>query len=103
MIGGGQPGSVTDRVCAALGEGLGVVVLDNFETPWTADPLPVEELLRTIAAIPQAGVAISSRGTARPAGLRWRDFAMVSPLPLADARRLFLAVAGPGWRPTPAG
>ncbi len=89
------------RVCAALGERPGMVVLDNFETPWTADPLPVEELLRTIAAIPQVGVAITSRGTARPAGLRWADFAMVSPLPLAEARRLFLAVAGPAFAADP--
>ena len=96
VSGDGSPGSLRDRVCAVLGAGLAVVVLDNFETPWTADPLPVEELLRTIAAIPQVGMAITSRGTGRPAGLRWRDFAMVSPLPLADARRLFLAVAGTG-------
>ena len=96
MTGEGQPDRVEDRVCAALAAGLGVVVLDNFETPWTADPLPVEELLRVIAAIPHVGVAITSRGTGRPPGLRWRDFAMVSPLPLADARRLFLAVAGTG-------
>jgi tetratricopeptide (TPR) repeat protein len=95
VIGGGPPDSVADQVYAVLGAGLAAVVLDNFETPWTADPLPVEELLRTIAAIPQVGVAITARGTGRPAGLRWRAFAMVSPLPLADARRLFLAVAGP--------
>jgi len=76
-------------------------VLDNFETPWTADPLPVEELLRMIAAVPQAAVALTSRGTGRPAGLRWRDFAMLSPLPLADARRLFLAVAGAGLAADP--
>jgi tetratricopeptide (TPR) repeat protein len=93
---GEGPGSVTSRVCAALGAGLGVVVLDNFETPWAADPLPTEELLRVIAAVPQVGLVVSSRGTGRPAGLRWRDFAMISPLPLADARRLFVAVAGPG-------
>ena len=97
VIGDGSAGSVRDRVCAALGSGLAVLVLDNFETPWAADPLPVEELLRTIAAIPQVGLALSSRGTGRPAGLWWRDFAMVSPLPLADARRLFLAVAGTGF------
>jgi hypothetical protein len=96
MTGGGPPGSVMDQVYAVLGAGLAVVVLDNFETPWTADPLPVEELLRAIAGIPQVGVTITARGTGRPAGLRWRDFAMVSPLALADARRLFLAVAGIG-------
>jgi hypothetical protein len=45
-------------VCAALGAGPGVMVLDNFETPWASDPLPTEELLRTIAAIPQIAVAL---------------------------------------------
>ena len=96
VIGDG-PGSLLDRVCAALAAGLAVVVLDNFETPWTADPLATEEALRAVAAVPQVGVAVSARGTARPAGLRWRDFTMLSPLPLADARRLFLAVAGTGF------
>ena len=100
VIGGG-PDSVMDRVCGVLGAGPGVVVLDNFETPWSADPLPVEELLRTIVAVPRVGVAVSSRGTGRPAGLRWRDFAMLSPLPLAEARRVFLAVAGPGLAADP--
>jgi tetratricopeptide (TPR) repeat protein len=100
VIGGG-PGSVTGRVGGVLDAGPGVVVLDNFETPWAADPLPVEELLRMIAAVPRVGVAVSSRGTGRPAGLRWRDFAMLSPLPLAEARRVFLAVAGPGLAADP--
>jgi hypothetical protein len=97
----GAAGRLADRVGAVLGAGPGVVVLDNFETPWTADPLPVEALLRTVAAIPGVGVAVSARGTARPAGLRWRDFAMLSPLELPEARRLFLAVAGPGFAADP--
>ena len=97
----GAPGKPLDRICAVLGADLAVVVLDNFETPWTADPLRVEELLRDLAAVPQAGIAVSARGTARPAGLRWRDFAMLSPLQLADARRLFLAVAGAGFATDP--
>jgi tetratricopeptide (TPR) repeat protein len=96
VIGEGSPGTLVDRVCTALGTGLAVVVLDNFETPWMADPLAVEELLRTVGATPQVALAISVRGTARPAGLRWRDFAMLSPLTLPDARALFLAVAGAG-------
>jgi tetratricopeptide (TPR) repeat protein len=91
---GDEAGSITDEVCDLLGTRLSVVVLDNFETPWTADPLRTEELLRAIAAVTQVGLAVSSRGTGRPAGLRWHDFAMVSPLPLAEARRLFLTVAG---------
>jgi hypothetical protein len=101
VIGDGPPGTLLRRVSAGLAAGLAVVVLDNFETPWSADPLPVEELLRTLGAIPQLALAVSARGTARPAGLRWRDFAMLSPLPLADARRVFLAVAGPGFATDP--
>jgi hypothetical protein len=71
VMGDGPSGSTAERVCAALGAGLAVVMLDNFETPWTADPLSTEELLRTIAAVPQAVVAVTSRGAGRPAGLRW--------------------------------
>ncbi|MGH3157695.1 MAG: DUF4062 domain-containing protein [Streptosporangiaceae bacterium] len=93
---GESPQDLAGRVAVYLEAGPGVVVLDNFETPWTADPLPVEDLLRIIAAIPGVGVAVSSRGTGRPAGVRWRDFAMLSPLPLADARRVFLNITGPG-------
>ena len=94
VTGGPSAASAQDRVLAALGAGPAVVVLDNFETPWAADPLPVEELLRRIAVIAGVAMAVTSRGTGRPAGVRWRDFAMVSPLPLAQARRLFLVVAG---------
>ncbi len=101
VIGEDAAGRLVDQVCAVLGDGPGVVVLDNFETPWTADPLPVEALLRTVGAIPGVGVAVSARGTARPAGLRWRDFAVLSPLESPDARRLFLAVAGAGFAADP--
>ena len=97
VIAEGAAGRLADRVYAVLAKGPGVVVLDNFETPWTADPLPAEALMRTIGAIPGVGVAVSARGTARPAGLRWRDFAMLSPLGLPQARRLFVAVAGAGF------
>ena len=97
----GAAGRLADRVYAVLEAGPGVMVLDNFETPWTADPLPAEALLRTVGAIPGVGVAVSARGTARPAGLRWRDFTLLSPLGLPEARRLFLAVAGAGFAADP--
>ena len=90
-------GTLRSRVYDVLEAAPPVLVLDNFETPWIADPLAVEELLRALGTIPGVGLAVSARGTSRPAGLRWTDFAMLSPLPLADARRVFLAVAGPGF------
>jgi tetratricopeptide (TPR) repeat protein len=94
VIGDGPPGTVLGRVRAVLGAGPAVLVLDNFETPWTADPVPVEELLRVLGTIPQIAIAVSARGAARPAGLRWHDIATIGPLELTYARRLFLAVAG---------
>jgi tetratricopeptide (TPR) repeat protein len=97
----GAAGRLADRVDAVLGAGPGVLVLDNFETPWTADPLSVEALLRRVAAIPGVAVAVSVRGMARPARLRWGDFAMLGPLGLPEARRLFLAVAGAGFAADP--
>ena len=93
---------LTDQVRVVLGNGRGVLVLDNFETPWTADPLAVEVLLRTIAAIPELGLAVTARGTAWPRGLRWRDFPMMSPLEPPQARQLFLEVAGAGFAAVPA-
>ncbi len=98
---GEAPGSLLARVSAVLGAHPGVVVLDNFETPWAADPIAAEELLRAIGAIGRTALAVSVRGTARPIGLRWHDFAMLSPLPAGDARRLFLSVAGPPFEADP--
>lgn len=98
---GDAPGSLLSRVRAVLGAHPGVVVLDNFETTWIEDPVATEELLRAIGAIPRTALAVTIRGTARPAGLRWHDFAMLSPLPATEARRLFLAVAGPRFEADP--
>jgi tetratricopeptide (TPR) repeat protein len=80
-------------VTAALGESPGVLVLDNLETPWAADTIAVERLLAVLAA---AGVVVAAaiRGTARPAGLRWHSAAPLPPLALADARGMFLGIAG---------
>src|ERR1022692_2740897 len=50
VVAEGSPGALLDGVCAVLGIDLGVMVLDNFETPWSADPVPVEDLLRTLGA-----------------------------------------------------
>lgn len=97
----GSPVTLLDGVCGELGHGPGAVVLDNFETPWFGDPLAVENLLRTLGGVPATAIAVSIRGNGRPAGLRWRDFAALAPLSLADARRLFLAVAGTGFAADP--
>ena len=88
------PGPLLDRVRGVLGAGPGLLVLDNLETPWTADPLATEELLQSLAAVDGLVLAGSIRGLARPAGVGWADPVIVPPLPAADARTVFLAVAG---------
>jgi Domain of unknown function (DUF4062) len=98
---GGSASLMMDRVYDELAGNPAVVVLDNFETPWMAEPLPVEDLLRTLAEMPQVGTAVTARGTLRPAGLDWWDFAMTSPLTLPDARRVFLGVAGTKFEADP--
>jgi tetratricopeptide (TPR) repeat protein len=95
------PATLRERIRAELEAGPAVVVLDNFETPWTAEPIPVEQLLGSISAIQGLAVTVSVRGTARPAGLPWRDMAVVGPLPLQAAKRFFLAVAGMGFAADP--
>jgi hypothetical protein len=87
-------GLLLDGVCGVLGERPGVLVLDNFETPWMAEPLVSEEILRSVASVPGVALAVTVRGAARPAGLRWEDFAILSPLPLSEARAVFLNAAG---------
>jgi tetratricopeptide (TPR) repeat protein len=96
-----QPGGdLADRVFAVLGAGPGVVVLDNFETPWHADPLAVENLLRRVGSVAGVGLAVAIRGTARPAVLPWR-VATIGRLPLRAARRMFLAITGPDLASAP--
>jgi len=101
VTGEGPPGTLLDRLRSVLEAEPAVIVLDNFETPWTADPLRVEELLRALGAVEHVGLAVSARGTARPLGPRWRDFAILSPLRLGDARSMFLDVAGPRFAGDP--
>lgn len=90
-----EPGdALEDRIRAVLESGPGVLVIDNFETPWHKDAVRVEELLRMVESFPGVAVTISARGTGRPPGLRWRDFPEIGPLPRCDARMLFLEVSG---------
>ncbi|MEU0394302.1 tetratricopeptide repeat protein [Streptomyces sp. NPDC006208] len=87
-------GSLTAAVCAALDGSPAVLALDNLETPWTADPLGTEELLCRLAARPGTALVATIRGTARPGRLAWGESVAVAPLPLSQARQVFLNIAG---------
>ena len=87
-------GPLLARVTTVLEGEPSVLALDNLETPWARDPVPVERLLATFTAIPGLVLVGALRGAARPGGVRWRTLPAVAPLPLADARALFLTIAG---------
>jgi tetratricopeptide (TPR) repeat protein len=70
------------------------LALDNAETPWEADTLRVEEFLAQLAAVPGLALIASLRGASRPGGVKWRQAIEPRRLPLPEARKAFLAIAG---------
>jgi tetratricopeptide (TPR) repeat protein len=87
-----------------LAETPAVLVLDNAETPWWADPEGTEGqegILATLAAVPGLALVVSLRGRQRPFGLAWRDAIDVAPLATPEARKVFLAVAGQSFQGDP--
>jgi tetratricopeptide (TPR) repeat protein len=87
-------GPLLPRLIAVLKAGPAVLILDNLETPWAADVLDVEQLLAQLGGVPGLVLVVTVRGTARPKGLVWRDVDPLTPLTLADARAVFLVIAG---------
>ncbi|HJQ37830.1 MAG TPA: tetratricopeptide repeat protein [Thermoanaerobaculia bacterium] len=81
-------------IMAALGAKPGVLVLDNFETPWQSMPLEVEDFLSSLSAMDSLQLIVTLRGKERPAGVLWRDPVEPPLLSLPAARQEFLAIAG---------
>ena len=85
------------QVLARLGDGDGLLVLDNLDTPWNADGVPVEEALARLADAAGVRVVASIRGTAWPTRVDWQWLPTLEELPRDEARELFLRVAGTGF------
>ncbi len=77
-----------------LGQAPALLVLDNLETPWEADPLAIEARISQLAAIPGLTLLASFRGDEHVGGARWSPRHPVAPLSDPDARALFLEIAG---------
>ena len=89
--------SPTDGFTAAtdrLRQAPALLVLDNLETPWEADPLAIEARISQLAAIPDLTLLASFRGDEHVGGARWSLRHPVAPLSDPDARALFLEIAG---------
>jgi tetratricopeptide (TPR) repeat protein len=82
------------NLLAALESAPVALAVDNAETPWEADTLRVEEFLAQLAAVPGLVLIASLRGTTRPGSVKWRQAIQPRQLPLLEARKTFLAIAG---------
>ncbi|HST60492.1 MAG TPA: tetratricopeptide repeat protein [Longimicrobium sp.] len=85
---------VESALITELAAAPAALAIDNAETPWEGDTLRVEELFAQIAALPGLALIASLRGYSRPMGVRWRQPIQPLSLPLPDARKVFLAIAG---------
>ena len=87
---------------AELASAPTALAIDNAETPWEADTLRVEEFLAALAALPGLALIASLRGASRPgAECPWGQPLQPPSLPLSDARKVFLAIAGDHFAPDP--
>lgn len=87
-------GNLIARLLASLGQIPTLLVLDNAETPWEGDVPGTEQALETLAGVPGLVLVASLRGRQRPFRPQWREAIYLEPLTAADARKVFLAVAG---------
>ncbi len=71
-----------------------LLVLDNFETPWEADPEGIQLTLRQIVSLQNVSVIVSMRGNTAPPSPRWTSRPMVlQKLDDITSRLLFLELA----------
>ncbi|KAJ7933885.1 hypothetical protein B0H13DRAFT_1855740 [Mycena leptocephala] len=84
----------------ALGdpEHRSLIVLDNFESPWessAASKKEVESFLASLCALDTLAVAITMRGSERPARVQWSRpiLPQLGPLDVPSARKAFLALS----------
>jgi len=86
--------NIEPAVLYELASAPAILALDNAETPWEADMLPVEELFGELANVPKLALIASIRGNERPGGVRWREAFRLEKLELTAARETFLDIAG---------
>lgn len=90
-----------NRIFLDLERDSTVLALDNLETPWEADTVPVEDLLAELSTTPKVVLVASVRGDQRPFGPRWREAIRVGPFGLPAARDTFVDIAGAEFQHDP--
>ncbi|HEX8223372.1 MAG TPA: restriction endonuclease [Allosphingosinicella sp.] len=71
-----------------------LLILDNLETTWEADPDASEDVLADLANIQGLVVCCTLRGSERPAKVRWSKVLEVARLSPTAAAELFVSISG---------
>jgi len=90
---GAEPAQGMEAIRARLSVAPALLLLDNLETPWEAEPQAVEELLRQLAQVPGLALMASIRGGEAPRAPAWGHRCLLKPLPPEEAQRVFLNIA----------
>ncbi len=86
--------TVGGRVLQSLAEAPAAILLDNFETPYQADPAECEEWIKTLLQVENVWIIVAIQGREKPAGISWSDPLEPSQLSLESARSLFCSITG---------
>jgi tetratricopeptide (TPR) repeat protein len=94
VIGLRPPTNSFNHVLAQLARKRSLIVLDNLETPWEAEPSKVHENIRRLLSVPSINILACIRGNVAPPLGSW-TLPPIILLPLEDrhAAKLFLSVA----------
>ena len=92
LVNSENPNTTLHRVLMALPPSL--IFLDNFETPWDAEPskLGVEDILSKIGASPKISLMVTTRIKGLPSNLSWTYKEEIVPLSPEAARQTYLAI-----------
>lgn len=90
----GKEGVSEGVVLETLAVAPAVLILDNAETPYDADPLAFEKLLALLGGVDALALIVTLRMSERPGGLAWREAIQPGTLDGTSARAAFLAVGG---------
>lgn len=81
------------RMATFFGGKPALLILDNAETPWEAEPRETEALLTELASLPRLALLLSVRGREQPSLPGMGRPLVVPVLELEAARELFLSIA----------
>jgi transcriptional regulator with XRE-family HTH domain/tetratricopeptide (TPR) repeat protein len=90
---GTEPAKGMSEILAMLSEQPTLLLLDNLEAPWEAEPDAVETLLADVASTPRLSICVTLRGAEAPRRPAWTYHRKLEPLDRAESSALFREIA----------